>query len=123
MCIRYYQPNGSVNAEACIVAPFTPGVDPLPDPFESDRDIRIKSDVTSSKVSSPDTALTAFCQLTGWRTGAQRAMISVIDAETQYFIAEGTKTVDLVDNTRHAPGDDIWMGCSSVTKAGRLCER
>lgn len=79
--------------------------------------------MTSSKVSSPDTALTAFCQLTSWRTGAQRAMISVIDAETQYFIAESTKTVDLVDVNRYDPGDEIWMGCSNVSKAGRLCER
>lgn len=50
-------------------------------------------------------------------------MCSLIDAETQYFVAESTKTVDLVDNTKHAPGDEIWMGCGSVTKAGRLCER
>ena len=48
---------------------------------------------------------------------------SVIDAETQYFIAESTKSVDLVDNNRHEPGDDIWMGCATVSKAGRLCER
>jgi hypothetical protein len=48
---------------------------------------------------------------------------SVIDAETQYFIAESTKSVDLVDNNRHEPGDDIWMGCASVSKAGRLCEK
>jgi hypothetical protein len=49
--------------------------------------------------------------------------LSVIDDETQYFIAESTRTVDLVDNTRHKPGDEIWMGCTSVSKAGRLCER
>lgn len=47
----------------------------------------------------------------------------MIDAEKQHFIAESTRTVDLVDNTRHGAGDEIWMGCSSVTKAGRLCER
>jgi hypothetical protein len=34
-------------------------------------------------------------------------MCSVIDAETQYFIAESTKTVDLPDNTKHELGDDI----------------
>lgn len=50
-------------------------------------------------------------------------MSSVIDAETQYFIAEGTKTVDLVDNSKHEVGDDIWIGCASVDKAGRLCEK
>ena len=48
---------------------------------------------------------------------------SLIDGDMQYFIAESTKTVDLVNNTKHEPGDEIWMGCSSVTKAGRLCER
>ena len=48
---------------------------------------------------------------------------SLIDSSTQYFIAESTKTVDLVDNTSHAPGDEIWMGCGNVSKAGRLCER
>jgi hypothetical protein len=55
--------------------------------------------------------------------GSNLIVCSVIDAETQYFIAESTRTVDLVDNSRHEPGDDIWMGCGSVTKAGRLCER
>lgn len=48
---------------------------------------------------------------------------SLIDVDTQYFIAESTKTVDLVNNTKHDPGDDIWLGCTSVSKAGRLCER
>jgi hypothetical protein len=48
---------------------------------------------------------------------------SLLDAETQYFVAESTKTSDLVDPNNHAPGDDIWMGCSSVSKAGKLCER
>lgn len=87
------------------------------------RDLNVKANVIVSKVCSPDTALTAFCQLVTWRTGAQRAMISVIDSSNQYFIAESTKTLDLKDPTRHAPGDDLWMGCSTVTKAGRLCER
>lgn len=48
---------------------------------------------------------------------------SVIDEATQFFIAEGTKTVDLVDGDIYGPGDSLWMGCDSVDKAGRLCER
>jgi len=52
-----------------------PPVASASDPDELSRDIPVKSSVTSSKISSPDTALTAFCQLTTWRTGAQRAMI------------------------------------------------
>ncbi|KAH7412714.1 histidine kinase-group I protein [Cadophora sp. MPI-SDFR-AT-0126] len=113
---KYFQPtptNPESLAEA--VAP----VSPSDENAAQGRDIKVKSNVTSSKISSPDTALTAFCQLTTWRIGSQRAMIRL----TQFFIAEGTKTVDLVDNNKHAPGDDIWIGCASVSKAGRLCER
>lgn len=50
-------------------------------------------------------------------------LCSVIDGDTQYFIAESTKSLDLVDNSKHAPGDSLWVGCGSVDKAGRLCER
>ncbi|KAK0121706.1 hypothetical protein ONS95_009991 [Cadophora gregata] len=117
---KYFQPTPA-NPES-LVEVVVPG-SPSSDSAAEGREIKVKSNVTSSKISSPDTALTAFCQLTTWRIGSQRAMISVIDAETQYFIAEGTKTVDLVDNRQHAPGDDIWIGCASVSKAGRLCER
>jgi hypothetical protein len=50
-------------------------------------------------------------------------MVSLIDRETQYFVAESTKTLDLNDHTQHDdPSDAIWAGCISVPKAGRLCE-
>lgn len=109
---RYYQPNPSVPGESVNHIPTEP--DSLPN---------VKSNVTSSQSSSPDTALTAFSQLVAWRLGVQRAMISLIDSNTQYFIAESTKTLDLLDSTKHAPGDDLWIGCTSVNKAGRLCEK
>lgn len=48
---------------------------------------------------------------------------SLIDDDTQYFIAESTKSLDLVDSTKHKPGDELWLGCTSVSKAGKLCER
>ncbi|MCJ1396376.1 hypothetical protein MMC18_009266 [Xylographa bjoerkii] len=74
--------------------------------------------------SSPDTTLTALAQLTALRLKASRAMISVIGKETQYFIAEATKTLDLVDNTKSEDeGDGLWLGCSNVNKSGRLCEK
>ncbi|KAG4440333.1 hypothetical protein IFR05_004185 [Cadophora sp. M221] len=118
---KYFQPtSANPDSLAAAVAPESSLDD---DTVEDGREIKIRSSITASKISSPDTALTAFCQLTAWRIGAQRAMISVIDAETQYFIAEGTKTVDLVDNAKHEVGDEIWIGCASVDKAGRLCEK
>ena len=51
-------------------------------------------------------------------------MISVIDREKQYFIAESTKTLDLVNNGKsEEEGDGLWIGCGTVDKSGRLCEK
>ncbi|KAM3069515.1 hypothetical protein ACMFMG_005621 [Clarireedia jacksonii] len=118
---KYYQPNAAINTDECfpLQSPQIPteSVDPISEQQN------VQSDITSSKLSSPDTALTAFCQLVSWRLDAQRAMISLIDDGTQYFIAESTKSLDLEDSTKHNPGDELWLGCTSVSKAGRLCER
>jgi len=46
---------------------------------------------------SIDTMLGAYAQLVSWRLDSRRAMVSLIDRETQYFIAEGTKTLNLED--------------------------
>jgi hypothetical protein len=140
---KYYQPNptpedGRVSDLSSHLG--TPGLKISDDPA-SLNELDVQSNISSSKKSSPDTTLTAFSQLVAWRLGSQRAMIrlvplikpgmrkmltwirSVIDAETQYFIAESTRTLDLADNNQHAPGDGLWIGCSTVSKAGRLCER
>lgn len=48
---------------------------------------------------------------------------SVIGKQTQYFLAESTKTLDLLDNQKSEQEDDgLWIGCSQVGKEGRLCE-
>lgn len=115
---RYYQPNPDATGDSLQSMPDEPST--LNNPHHAPN---VKSDVTSSKISSPDTALTAFAQLVAWRLESHRAMISVIDSKTQYFIAESTKTLDLLDSNTHMEGDDLWVGCSDVSKAGRLCER
>lgn len=47
----------------------------------------------------------------------------MISKDTQYFICEATKTLDLVDNQVYDnEGDALWVGCGSVEKSGRLCE-
>lgn len=71
----------------------------------------------------PDTVLAAHAQLVAWRLDAERSMITLIDEETQYFVAESTKTLHLDDNNKHDhPCDAIWAGCVRVPMAGRLCE-
>jgi len=81
------------------------------------------SAIPSSKATSPDTVLTAHAQLVAWRLNMQRAMVSLIDRDTQYFVAESTKTLHLDDTTQQDDAADaLWAGCASVPKAGRLCE-
>lgn len=58
-----------------------------------------------------DTVLVAHAQLVAWRLNAERAMISLIDEETQYFVAESTKTLHLDDAGQYDdPEDAIWAG-------------
>ena len=47
----------------------------------------------------------------------------MIGKQTQYFLAESTKTLDLLDSQNSEQEDDgLWIGCSQVGKEGRLCE-
>ncbi|QSZ33642.1 hypothetical protein DSL72_005210 [Monilinia vaccinii-corymbosi] len=73
------------------------------------------------KASSPNSTLTALMQLITWRLGAGRAMVSVVDDNAQYFLAEATKTLDLSDSSKHDPGDDLWMGCGGTIRSEALC--
>lgn len=74
--------------------------------------------------SSPNTTLTALAQLCALRLHAKRAMISLIDREKQYFVAESTKTLNLDNsNKSEEEGDGLWFGCGTVDKSGRLCEK
>ncbi|RKF60728.1 putative two-component sensor protein histidine protein kinase [Erysiphe neolycopersici] len=91
---KYYQPSSQT-------------LIPTSEQDEVEHDLNISSNVSSSKVSSPDTALTVFCQLTAWRMDSQRAMIR------RYFVAESTRSLDLSNSNVHAPGDGLWLGCSS----------
>lgn len=65
----------------------------------------------------PDTVLTAHAQLVAWRLNAERSMITLIDVETQYFVAESTKTLHLDGTSKHDhPDDAIWAGVRVLTK-------
>ena len=89
-------------------------------PNNGRNDIKRTEDVTSTKVTSPNTTLTAFTQLLTWRFDAERAIISLVDSDHQYFLAESTPGLDL-----DGPQEEwLWAGCSGSTSRGNaLCDK
>ncbi|KAI0121972.1 hypothetical protein F4814DRAFT_407100 [Daldinia grandis] len=73
-------------------------------------------DETREVQCSHDTTLTALAQLAALRLNVKRAMVSLIDANTQIILAEATQTLSLIDERRHAPGDHIWLGHVSLPR-------
>ncbi|KAJ6119389.1 CheY-like superfamily [Penicillium sp. IBT 18751x] len=74
--------------------------------------------------SSPNLVLTALAQLAAMRLGVQRAIISLIDRETLYVVAEASKSLNLDKNDLYDDdGDGLWMGCARGPVSGTLCEK
>ncbi|KAI9847520.1 MAG: hypothetical protein M1838_000846, partial [Thelocarpon superellum] len=70
--------------------------------------------ISTVRIQSSDTALTAYAQLVALRLDARRATISLMSRGTQYVVAEGTKTLDLSNSQRHGMGDGLWLGQTSL---------
>lgn len=51
----------------------------------------------------------------------QHAMVSVVDANSQYFLAEATKTLDLKNGMQCEEGESLWMGCGGTVRSEALC--
>ncbi|KAK3676317.1 hypothetical protein LTR78_003591 [Recurvomyces mirabilis] len=72
--------------------------------------------------SSPDPALTAFCQLGALRLGARRAMLFFFDSSYAYVLAEATRTLSLQDDSVHEIEDNLWLGHSIIPRGYTICE-
>ncbi|PVH97697.1 hypothetical protein DM02DRAFT_567529 [Periconia macrospinosa] len=69
---------------------------------------------------SHDKALTAFAQLATLRLGVRRAMVSLIDSNKQYILAEATRSLSLKTNSAQG-GDEVWLGNSVIASADAVC--
>lgn len=66
--------------------------------------------------------MTAFAQLGALRLNAQRCVVTLIDDTTQYVLAEATKSLSLMDDARHDPGDELWLGNSRIPRGQGVSE-
>jgi GAF domain-containing protein len=73
-------------------------------------------------VASADVTLTALVQLAALRIGTRRALISFLDAEYAYIIAESTRTLSLQDASKHDPDDALWLGFTKIPRGSSVWE-
>lgn len=70
---------------------------------------------------SRDKALMAFAQLVALRLDVRRAMISLIDASSQYILAEATQSSSIATAQAKA-NDEIWLGSTVLSRPDAVCE-
>jgi hypothetical protein len=70
-----------------------------------------------------DTALTALAQLIALRFEAQRAIVSLSDAEYEYFLAESTSTLGPFNADCYALNHFLSSSGSKVPRDASLCEQ
>lgn len=73
---------------------------------------------TDAEPSTPDVALSSLLQLLVAQLDVDIAMISLLDEETQFFLAGAQK-----DNTEPTTEPAKWFGCDQISHADGLCER
>jgi signal transduction histidine kinase/CheY-like chemotaxis protein/GAF domain-containing protein len=75
--------------------------------------------------SSHDKALIAFAQLAVLRLGVKRAMVSLIDNNQQYILAEATSSSFMTrsnDPKEYTTPDDVWLGSTILKRSDGICE-
>ena len=84
-----------------------------------------RTDNVESHVPRPslDSTLTALCQLTAIRMGAQRSMISLLDEERQHILAEATCDLPLQPDALGDASNTLWLGNVSIPRSWGICEK
>lgn len=126
---RYYQPAEWPSNASSWPSNTTTGI---PDPPPAADGANSPSGSATSRPSSvgPETlvlgasnnTMTSFAQLAALRLNVERALICVLDRDTQYIIAEATKSVSLDNNDSTNAKDETWLGTQSNRRAWSLCE-
>ncbi|KAM0343668.1 hypothetical protein ACHAPU_008259 [Fusarium lateritium] len=81
-------------------APHSPGHD------TSSRNENEYNDTTGAQIASRDTVLASLAQLGLWRTGTDRALISLFDRNHQYVVAETTQRSSLAPGSLRPENND-----------------
>lgn len=64
--------------------------------------------------------MTAFAQLGALRLNTKRVVISLVGRDTEYIIAEASRTLSLQDDNRHHEGDQLWHGVGPLQSSALM---
>ena len=70
---------------------------------------------------SPEPTLTALAQLGALKLQCQRSFVSIIDHNSQYVLAEATRSVSLREQDTHKEGDALYLGIQSLPLYWGVC--
>ncbi|CEJ62180.1 hypothetical protein PMG11_10688 [Penicillium brasilianum] len=77
----------------------------------------------ASRLYSPNTTLTSLAQLAALRLNAQRAFITILNRDSQFVLAEATKTTNLGSSTLFSEqGDSLFAGTSILSNPWNVCQ-
>ncbi|KAM0291537.1 hypothetical protein ACHAO9_003662 [Fusarium lateritium] len=83
------------------------------------------NDSTEQEVASRDTVLASLAQLGLWRTGTDRALISLFDRNHQYVVAETTQRSSLEPGSMRPENDngEFWLYPGTFPRSLSVCDR
>ncbi|KOS46657.1 hypothetical protein ACN38_g2393 [Penicillium nordicum] len=124
---RYFQPENpaalnasllQVDEHVAIIGDFSRVSTPfIPDPCDSE------TNFVDSSPSSPNTTLTSFAQLAALQLNAQRALITVLNTDSQFILAEATRNANLKSSKSSlGEGDRLFAGTSTLSDAWNICQ-
>ncbi|OQD87077.1 hypothetical protein PENANT_c006G04209 [Penicillium antarcticum] len=88
-----------------------------------DDEISETSSIDASLLYSPNTTLTSLAQLAALRLNAQRAFITILNRDSQFVLAEATKTTNVGSSTLFgSKGDNLFAGTSTLTNTWNICQ-
>ncbi|KAJ5519732.1 CheY-like superfamily [Penicillium fimorum] len=125
---RYFQPENPAALNATLlqfdehegsIADFSRVATPfLPDVSDSETTFGERS-----SPSSPNTTLTSFAQLAALRLNAQRAFITVLNTDSQFILAEATRSTNLKSSKSSVgEGDRLFAGTSTLSNTWNICQ-
>ncbi|KAJ5524175.1 hypothetical protein N7494_010825 [Penicillium frequentans] len=125
---RYFQPanpaalNATWPPEEDLTTTIGPSEDSLSVDSILDDELSETLSVEASRLYSPNTTLTSFAQLAALRLNAQRAFITILDRDSQYILAEATKTTNVGSSTLFGKkGDNLFAGTSTLLNTWNIC--